>query len=61
MQTPSVADAGVVPQRSTLSVVARAKAHECFRGTRLLLGALMVSLMIWVSLVWALKALMQGF
>ena len=50
----------VEPNRSTNRAI-RAGAHECFRGVRLLLGALLVSIAVWVGLAWGFQALIGAF
>ena len=58
MRAPFVAspDATVA---GTTSRAERVKAHECFRGLRLLLVALAVSLGLWAGFGWGLGALLR--
>ena len=62
MRAPTTSELqSVVEPDSSTNRAIRARAHECFRGVRLLLGALLVSIAVWVGLAWGLQALIRAF
>ena len=60
MTTPVAAEFQSVEQPGGSTAQVKRTAHECFRGARLLLGALVISIAIWVGLGWGLSILVRG-
>ena len=58
MRTPVVAEFQSVDRPGGSTTQVKRAAHECFRGGRLLLGALLISIAMWVGLGWGLSTLM---
>jgi hypothetical protein len=60
MRTPVAAEFQSVDQPGGSTAPVKRRAHECFHGARLLLGALFISIAIWAGLGWGLSVLVRG-
>jgi hypothetical protein len=61
MQTPSVLGTyGADERGASTQTNVKAGAHECFRGMRWLLGILVLSLGLWVTLGWGVHAVVSA-
>jgi len=62
MQTPSVSEIyGADELGTSTQTNVKAGAHECFRGMRWLVGILVLSLGLWVTLGWGVRAVVSAF